>query len=158
MRLRIRRRKKRLIPEMTPTPWYSRPRRLWRKWAIRLTRADKTAVEADLQALKDLVANTNPDEMTESQVADLKAGKEKLMESAQKLFAKVYEQAQGAAGSAGQAGPDMGAGNSSNSSSSQDDDVVDGDYRKYNFSEENRFQDSIPLRAEAFRGIVRCRR
>ena len=92
--------------------------------------ADKTAVEADLQALKDLVANTNPDEMTESQVADLKAGKEKLMESAQKLFAKVYEQAQGAAGSAGQAGPDMGAGNSSNSSSSQDDDVVDGDYRE----------------------------
>ena len=92
--------------------------------------ADKTAVEADLQALKDLVANTNPDEMTESQVADLKAGKEKLMESAQKLFAKVYEQAQGPAGSAGQAGPDMGAGNSSNSSSSQDDDVVDGDYRE----------------------------
>ena len=89
--------------------------------------ADKTAVEADLQALKDLVANTNPDEMTESQVADLKAGKEKLMESAQKLFAKVYEQAQGAAGQAGP-GPDMGAGNAS--SSAQDDDVVDGDYRE----------------------------
>ena len=35
-------------------------------------------------------------------------GKEKLMESAQKLFAKVYEQAQGAAGAQG-AGPDMGA-------------------------------------------------
>ncbi len=89
--------------------------------------ADKTAVEADLQALKDLVANTNPDEMTESQVADLKAGKEKLMESAQKLFAKVYEQAQGAAGQAGP-GPDMGAGNAS--SSAQDDDVVDGDYQE----------------------------
>ena len=63
--------------------------------------ADKTTVQADLQALKDLVANTNPDEMTDAQVAELKAGKEKLMESAQKLFAKVYEQAQGAAQGAG---------------------------------------------------------
>ncbi|MCD7764927.1 MAG: molecular chaperone DnaK, partial [Lachnospiraceae bacterium] len=55
--------------------------------------ADKSAVEADLQSLKDLIAQTNPEDMTDSQIADLKAGKEKLMESAQKLFAKVYEQA-----------------------------------------------------------------
>ena len=42
---------------------------------------------------------------------ELKAGKEKLMNSAQKLFAKVYENAQGAAGAAGAAGagPDMGS-------------------------------------------------
>ena len=88
--------------------------------------ADKAAVEADLQALKDLVASTSPEDMTDAQIADLKAGKEKLMASAQKLFAKVYEQAQGAAGAAGAAGagPDMSgaAGNAP-----QDDDVVDGD-------------------------------
>ena len=42
--------------------------------------------------------------MTDAQVADIKAAKEKLMQSAQKLFAKVYEQAQGAAGAQG-AGP-----------------------------------------------------
>ena len=35
----------------------------------------------------------------------MKAAKEKLMESAQKVFAKMYEQAQQAQG----AGPDMGA-------------------------------------------------
>ena len=91
--------------------------------------ADKAAVEADLQALKDLVAATSPEDMTDAQIADLKAGKEKLMASAQKLFAKVYEQAQGAAGAAGAAGagPDMSgaAGNAP-----QDDDVVDGDYRE----------------------------
>ena len=91
--------------------------------------ADKAAVEADLQALKDLVASTSPEDMTDAQIADLKAGKEKLMASAQKLFAKVYEQAQGAAGAAGAAGagPDMSgaAGNAP-----QDDDVVDGDYRE----------------------------
>ncbi|WP_283681954.1 molecular chaperone DnaK [Parablautia sp. Marseille-Q6255] len=90
--------------------------------------ADKTTVEADLNALKDLVAKTNPEDMTDAQIADLKAGKEKLMESAQKLFAKVYEQAQGAAGAAG-AGPDMSQ-NAGAGSAPQDDDVVDGDYRE----------------------------
>ena len=58
--------------------------------------ADKTAVEEDLKALKELVEKTNPEDMTDAQIDDLKAGKEKLMSSAQKLFAKVYEQAQGA--------------------------------------------------------------
>ena len=67
---------------------------------------DKTAVEADLAALKDLIAKAPVDNMTDEQVAEIKAAKEKLMESAQKLFAKVYEQAQGAAGAQG-AGPDM---------------------------------------------------
>ncbi len=91
--------------------------------------ADKAAVEEDLKALKDLVAATNPEDMTDAQLADLKAGKEKLMASAQKLFAKVYEQAQGAAGAAGAAGagPDMSG---AAGSAPQDDDVVDGDYRE----------------------------
>ena len=89
--------------------------------------ADKTAVEEDLKALKELVEKTNPEDMTDAQIDDLKAGKEKLMNSAQKLFAKVYEQAQGAAG----AGPDMGqAAGGSTAGSAPDDDVVDGDYRE----------------------------
>ena len=90
--------------------------------------ADKAAVEADIQALKELVEKTNPEEMTDAQIADLKAGKEKLMESAQKLFAKVYEQAQAGAGAQG-AGPDM-SGAGAQGSAPQDDDVVDGDYRE----------------------------
>ena len=95
--------------------------------------ADKTAVEEDLKALKELVEKTNPEDMTDAQIDDLKAGKEKLMNSAQKLFAKVYEQAQGAAGAAGAAGagPDMGqAAGGSTAGSAPDDDVVDGDYRE----------------------------
>ena len=92
--------------------------------------ADKTAVEEDLKALKELVEKTNPEDMTDAQIDDLKAGKEKLMNSAQKLFAKVYEQALGAAGAAG-AGPDMGqAAGGSTAGSQPDDDVVDGDYRE----------------------------
>ena len=90
---------------------------------------------ADLVVYSAAIAKTNPDDMTDAQVADLKAGREKLMESAQKLFAKVYEQAQGAAGQGGAAGADYsqaGGGYSQNTSGSStpDDDVVDGDYRE----------------------------
>ena len=96
----------------------------------KLDAADKSAVEGDLQALKDLLAkHTDPSAvMSESDVADIKAAKDKLMESAQKLFAKMYEQVQGGAG--GQAGPDMGGFNGGQASGSQDDDVVDADFKE----------------------------
>ncbi|MCI8889662.1 MAG: molecular chaperone DnaK [Hungatella sp.] len=87
---------------------------------------DKSAVEADLAALKEAINRAPVEEMTDAQVEDIKAGKEKLMASAQALFAKVYEQAQ-AAGQ-GAAGPDMGAGQSAGSR--PDDDVIDGDFRE----------------------------
>ncbi len=85
---------------------------------------EKAAVEADLTHLKELVEKSNPEVMSDGEVADIKAAKEKLMASAQALFAKVYEQAQGAAGAAG---PDMNAGTQQQS---YQDDVVDGDYRE----------------------------
>ena len=89
---------------------------------------DKTAVEADLNALKDLVAKTPAEEMTESQVAELKAAKEKLMNSAQKLFAKMYEQSQ--AGAQG-AGPNPGDSSSAGGNEAgYGDDVVDADYKE----------------------------
>ncbi len=89
--------------------------------------ADKSAVEADLNALKAMVeAHPNAEEMTDDQVGEMKAAKEKLMESAQKVFAKMYENAQAAQGAAQGAGPDMGDA----SYSSADDDVVDADYKE----------------------------
>lgn len=87
---------------------------------------DKSSVEADLNALKSLIESSNPDDMTDSQVADIKAAQEKLMQSAQSLFAKMYEQAQPGAG----AGPDMGNMGGAESASQPDDDVVDGDYKE----------------------------
>ena len=67
--------------------------------------------------------------MSDSDIDEMKAAKEKLMTDAQALFAKVYEQAQGA-GAAG-AGPDMGAaGAGPDMGSTAGDDVVDGDYRE----------------------------
>ena len=67
--------------------------------------------------------------MTEAQTAEIKAAKEKLMESAQKLFAKVYEQAQAGAGAQG-AGPDMGGAAGAGAGADNSDDVVDGDYKE----------------------------
>ncbi|HIY00532.1 MAG TPA: molecular chaperone DnaK [Candidatus Blautia faecipullorum] len=89
---------------------------------------DKAAVEADLNALKDLLNQTKDAELTDSQVADIKAAQEKMMESAQKLFAKMYEQTQ----QGGQAGPNMGGGASQagGDEAGYGDDVVDADYKE----------------------------
>ncbi len=86
---------------------------------------DKSAVEADLNALKEAINRAPIDQMTDAQVEDIKAGKEKLLASAQALFAKVYEAAQAAQNTQG-AGPDMsGAG-----AAGANDDVIDGDFKE----------------------------
>lgn len=87
---------------------------------------DKAAVEADLTALKEAINRAPIDAMTDDQINDIKAGKEKLMESAQKLFAKVYEQA-GAAQNAGATADTTGA---QDAGTSSNDDVIDGDFKE----------------------------
>ena len=97
---------------------------------------EKASVEADLKALKDILEKVDAENISESQVSDIKAAQEKLMTGAQNLFQKMYEQAQGAQGAQG-AGPDMsgfngaGAGASAdNAQSSADDDIIDGDFKE----------------------------
>ena len=87
--------------------------------------SEKAKVQAELDSLKELVEKTNPEELTDADVDALKAGKEKLMEAAQAVFTKMYEQ-NAAAGA--QAGPTPGAGPAPESSAN--DDVVDGDYKE----------------------------
>ena len=90
---------------------------------------DKTAVEADLNALKELLEKAPMDNITDAQVAEIKAAKEKLMQSAQSLFTKMYENMQQNQG--GQAGPNPGAGaGAGTTGGSNDDDVVDADYKE----------------------------
>ena len=89
----------------------------------------KSQVEADLNHLKDLIAKSNPEVMSDGEVEDIKAAKEKLMNSAQQLFTKMYEQMQGAQGGQG-AGPDMGGFQQTSGNNGNDDNVVDGDYRE----------------------------
>ncbi len=90
--------------------------------------SEKAGVEADLQAVKDILEKTKDQEMSDSQLDELKAAKEKLTTSAQSLFTKMYENMQQAQG-----GPDMGnmSGAAEGATQSEPaDDVVDGDYRE----------------------------
>ncbi len=95
--------------------------------------SDKSAVEADISAVRSFLdSHQNAEEMTDADVTELKSLQEKLTQSAQKVFAKMYEQTQ--AQGAGPA-PDMGAasggmGGDSSSQGGGDDDVVDADYKE----------------------------
>jgi molecular chaperone DnaK len=89
----------------------------------KLDGAAKDKVEADLKELKDLIAATDVENMTDDQVDKIKAGKEKLTESAQELFSKMYEQA----------APNANAGTGAESAGAADydpDDVVDTDFKE----------------------------
>ena len=88
--------------------------------------SEKEKVEAEIAKVKELLDKTTPENMSDSDVEELKAAKESLMTAAQQVFEKVYANAQAAAGAQG-AGQDMGAAGAGADAS---DDVVDGDYRE----------------------------
>ena len=87
----------------------------------KIAESDKTQVQADLEAVKAILNRTQNMEMSDSDVEELKAAKEKLMNSAQSLFTKMYENVQQAQG----AGPDM-----SGAGAAPEDDIIDGDFRE----------------------------
>ena len=93
--------------------------------------SDKTQVQADLEAVKAILERTKDQEMSDSDVDELKAAKEKLTQSAQSVFTKMYEQAAQAQQGAQGAGSDMNAqAGGSDAGSTADDDVIDGDFRE----------------------------
>ena len=102
---------------------------------------DKSGVEADLAKVKEILEATKDQEMSDSQIDELKVAKEKLEKDAQSLFTKMYENMQQAAGAQGAgagpdmsgfagAGPDMGGASAGAASDDTPDDVVDGDFRE----------------------------
>lgn len=98
----------------------------------KLSAEDKSKIQNNVDDLKKLVENADPATLTDSQVADIKAAQEKLMTEAQNLFAKMYENVQGAAGAAG---PDMAAGAAPNNTEASDanktdENIVDGDFEE----------------------------
>ncbi len=86
---------------------------------------DKETVEADVARLKELLEKTNPEVMSDGEIEDIRSAKDKLMNDAQSLFAKLYEQS-GAQG----AGPDMAGAGGSDTTQTYEGDVVDGDYKE----------------------------
>ena len=97
--------------------------------------SQKATVEDDIKAVKDILERTKDQaDISDSDLDALKAAKEKLMNDAQALFTKMYENMQGAQG--GQAGPDMSGftgqadAGTADAGSAPQDDVVDGDFRE----------------------------
>ena len=90
----------------------------------KVSEEDKAKVQTELDALKKVIEETDINNITDDQVAALKEGKEKLMEAANTVFTKMYEQAQAQAQAAG-----ADAGANANDSYNADD-VVDGDYKE----------------------------
>ena len=97
------------------------------KVADKVSESDKATVEADLKALKDVLAEVQNGEPTEDQTAKIKEAKEKLMNDSQPIMAKVYEQAQAAGAGAG---ADAGAQSAGQAQGGADDNVVDGDFKE----------------------------
>ena len=95
----------------------------------KISDSDKATVEADLKALEDVLAANPLEGITKDGAEQIKAAQEKLMQSSQALFTKVYEQAQ-AAGAAGAGAADAGAAASEGQSGNADDNVVDGDFKE----------------------------
>ena len=93
----------------------------------KISDSDKSAVQADLDAVKAILERTKDQEMSDSDIDELKAAKEKLTNSTQSLFTKMYENMQQAQGAAGPE-PDMGG--AAEGGSASDDDVIDGDFRE----------------------------
>ena len=95
----------------------------------KISDSDKATVEADLKALEDVLAANPLEGITKDGAEQIKEAQEKLMQSSQALFTKVYEQAQ-AAGAAGAGAADAGAAASEGQSGNADDNVVDGDFKE----------------------------
>ena len=99
--------------------------------------SEKSTVQADVDAVKAILdrVKADPANASDSDLDELKAAKEKLTNSAQGVFTKMYENIQQAQGGAAGAGPDMSGmggmgGNAGAGSSAADDDVIDGDFRE----------------------------
>ena len=94
----------------------------------KIPESDKAQVQADMDAVKAILERTKDSEMSDSDIDELKAAKEKLTNSAQSLFTKMYEQMQQAQGAQGAgSGSDDG---SAGAAAGAGDDVIDGDFRE----------------------------
>ncbi len=82
----------------------------------------KAQLEGEAQKLKDVLAKSKLETMTDADVEEIKAAKEALTQVFQAASQKMYEAAAAAQGAAA-GGPDMGG-----ASSPEEDDVIDADF------------------------------
>lgn len=85
----------------------------------KLEASEKSNIEAEINKLKSLVENANPETMTESDIKAINDAKESLTNAFYAVSEKLYKQA----------APEQGA-ETSEQSSNPNDDVVDGNYKE----------------------------
>jgi len=93
----------------------------------KISEEERTALEKELQEMKDMLEKTKDTELTPEQVTEMKALQEKLMASAQDLFSKMYEKSAGPAPDMGNMGSDA---DTENAGGKAEDDVIDADFRE----------------------------
>lgn len=99
---------------------------------------EKSKVENEVKAMRDILDKYKDNtDLTDDQVNEIKAQKEKLQTAAQQVFTKMYEAAQQANAAQQQAGPQNAGtsgtgstGSTSGSTNSGDDNVVDADFKE----------------------------
>ena len=100
----------------------------------KVSESEKTQVQGDIEAVRNILSrvSADPANASDSDIDELKAAKEKLTNSAQGVFTKMYENIQAQQAGAQGAGPDMSgfAGGAAGNASGADDDVIDGDFRE----------------------------
>ena len=111
----------------------------------KISPSDKAQVQSDLSTLKSLIGTDPNAQFTQEQINNIKSAKDKLLNSSQTVFTKMYEQAaqqnqqnnqnQGGGANYNQnnysqnSGYNQNSGNSGNNNNNGNDDgVVDGDY------------------------------
>jgi molecular chaperone DnaK len=93
--------------------------------------SEKSQVQADIDAVKAVLERVKGNEAnaSDNDIDELKAAKEKLTQSAQSVFTKMYENIQAQQAGA-QGGTQTGSDASAQSAGSAEDDVIDGDFRE----------------------------
>ncbi len=93
--------------------------------------SERSQVQADVDAVKAVLekVKADPANASDSDLDELRAAKEKLTQSAQGVFTKMYESMQQAQAGAG---PDMNnmGGTDNGGNAAPEDDVIDGDFRE----------------------------
>ena len=98
----------------------------------KISDSERSTVQADVDAVKALVdkVKADPANASDSEIDELKAAKEKLTNSAQGVFTKMYENVQAQQGAAGAAGAGPQDFTETASTKDNGDDVIDGDFRE----------------------------
>lgn len=100
----------------------------------KVSSTEKDKVEADIKALREVLDKyKDNNDLKDEELSEIKTAQEKLQNSAQQVFTKMYEEmqkAQGAAGANNTSNTNDNASSNDKGSDNKDDDVIDADFKE----------------------------